>query len=175
MPGVIALPEVITSTATDLATIGSNLSAAHAMAAAPTLAVQSAAADEISTGVAQLFSQHARDYQALAGQATAFHEQFVQHVAAGASSYAGAEAANVALLQPLNAAGSIASAVGGLQGQAANLLNTVQSELLNLIDTVRVQLLNLALNSVLLFIAILVVLFLLAIATISSLSAANPE
>jgi hypothetical protein len=39
MPYVIAAPEIMTSAATDLATIGSNLSAAHTAAAAPTLAV----------------------------------------------------------------------------------------------------------------------------------------
>jgi hypothetical protein len=39
MSYVIAAPEMMTSAATDLATIGSNLSAAHIAAAAPTLAV----------------------------------------------------------------------------------------------------------------------------------------
>src|SRR5260370_11543059 len=62
MSGVIAVPEVMTSAAMDLATIGSNLSAAHAVAATPTLAVPPAAADEVSTGVAHLFAQHAQDY-----------------------------------------------------------------------------------------------------------------
>ena len=34
---------------------------------------------EVSASVARLFSQHAADYQALAGQAAAFQEQFVQN------------------------------------------------------------------------------------------------
>jgi hypothetical protein len=72
--------------ATDLATIGSTLGAAHTQAAAPTLAVMPAAADEVSAGVAQLFSQHAQDYHALAGKAAVFHEQFVQNLKTGAAS-----------------------------------------------------------------------------------------
>jgi hypothetical protein len=51
MSYVIEAPEMMTSAATDLATIGSNLSAAHA-AAAPTVAVAPAAADEVSAGIA---------------------------------------------------------------------------------------------------------------------------
>ena len=175
MPAVIAVPEVMTSAATDLATIVSNLSAAHAMAAAPTVAVQSAAADEVSTAVAHVFSQHARDYQALAGQATAFQEQFAQHLAACAGTYAGAEAANVALLQPLDAvAGSINSALGGLPSQAANVFNSVQSQVLNLINTVQGQLLNVALAALSVFVVILVVLIVLAVITLNTLAPEAP-
>jgi len=67
MSAVIAAPEVMTSAATDLVTIGSTLSAAHLTAAPPTLSVLPAASDEVSTAVAHLFSEHAQDYQALAG------------------------------------------------------------------------------------------------------------
>jgi hypothetical protein len=127
MPYVIAAPEMIAAAATDLATIGSTLSAAHT-AATPTLAVMPAAADEVSASVAHLFSQHAHDYQALAGQATAFHEQFVQHLNANAGSYAATEAASASLLQPLTAsAGSFTSAIATLQGQILNLLNSVNA------------------------------------------------
>jgi len=112
MSYVIAAPEMMTAAATDLATIGSDLSAAHTAAAASTVGLIPAAADEVSASIAQLFSQHAADYQALAARATAFHEQFVQHLTASARSYAGAEAANVSLLQPLTAgAGSIGSSI----------------------------------------------------------------
>jgi hypothetical protein len=55
MPYVIAAPETMTSAATDFATIGSNLSAAHIAVAAPTVAVLPAAADEVSAGIAHLF------------------------------------------------------------------------------------------------------------------------
>ncbi|HWS93014.1 MAG TPA: PE family protein, partial [Mycobacterium sp.] len=50
MSSVIAAPELINTAATDLANIGSNLSAAHTAAAAPTTAVIPAAADEVSAG-----------------------------------------------------------------------------------------------------------------------------
>jgi hypothetical protein len=137
MSAVIAVPDLMTTSATDLEQIGLNLNAAHAVAATPTLAVLPAAADEISTGVAQLFAQHAKEYQALAGQAGAFHQQFVQRLTASASAYAGGEAANVALLQPLSdLAGSI-GAVGGLPGQAVALFNAVGSQLGNIFTTFR--------------------------------------
>ena len=109
---VVAAPELMAQAATDLANIGSALSAAHMAAVAPTVAVIPAAADEVSAGIAHLFSQHARDYQKLAGQAAAFHEQFAQHATASAGSYANTEAANAALLQPAAAiADSSTSAV----------------------------------------------------------------
>jgi hypothetical protein len=57
-----------------------------------------AAADEVSTGIAQLFSAHAANYHATAAQAAAFNDQFVQNLTAGAHSYASAEAVNVSFL-----------------------------------------------------------------------------
>jgi hypothetical protein len=128
MSFVIAAPEMMTSAAADLATIGSNVSAAHTAAAAPTLAVMPAGADEVSASIAHLFSQHAQGYQALAGQAAAFHEEFVQNLTASAGSYAATEAANASLLQPLTAsAGSFTSAIATLQSQIHNLLNSVNA------------------------------------------------
>ena len=108
---VIAAPELMNTAATNLANIGSNLSAAHTAAAAQTTGVIPAAADEVSASIAQLFSAHAQDYQALAGRAAAFHQQFMQNLTASAGSYASAEAANASLLQPWNA---IAGWMGGV-------------------------------------------------------------
>jgi PE family len=122
MSSVTAAPELISTAATDLANIGSNLSAAHMAAAAPTTGVVPAAADEVSASIAHLFSAHAQDYQALAGRAAAFHHQFMQNLAASAGSYASAEAANAAVLKPLNAvAGSVASDMQG-QNEMDNFL-----------------------------------------------------
>jgi hypothetical protein len=133
---VIGAPEMIAAAATDVAAIGSTLSAAHTAAAARTVALVPAAADEVSASVAHLFSQHAADYQALAGQATAFHEQFVQHLTASAGSYASAEAANASLLQPLTAsAGSFTSTVAALQGQILNFLNSANAALSQLLNS----------------------------------------
>ena len=86
-------------------------------AVAPTVALVPAAADEVSAGVAHLFSRYAEDYHALTGRAAAFHEQFVQHVTAGAGSYAGAEAANAAQVAPwqqslFNLSSKLAAALG---------------------------------------------------------------
>jgi hypothetical protein len=50
MSYVIAAPEIMTSAAADLAAIGSDLSAAHLAAAAPTVSLVPAAADEVSAG-----------------------------------------------------------------------------------------------------------------------------
>jgi hypothetical protein len=125
MSYVVAAPELMTSAATDLATIGANLSAAHTAAAASTVAVLPAAADEVSVRIAHLFSQHARDYHALAGKAVASQHHFAHNLKASAASYASAEAANTSLLQPLDVIGSIGSAIGGLWDQLVNLVNAV--------------------------------------------------
>jgi hypothetical protein len=122
---VTAAPELITVAATDLANIGSTINAAHIAAATPTVAVVPAAADEVSSSIAHLFSQHAQDYQALAGQAAAFHEKFVQQLTSSAGSYAHAEAANAASFNPL---GSVAAATS----QAATSLNTIVQDALTL-------------------------------------------
>jgi hypothetical protein len=70
-----------------------------------------AAADEVSASIVHLFSRYAADYHALAGQAAAFHEQFIQNLNASAGSYAGTEAASTSSLRSLAASsGSHASA-----------------------------------------------------------------
>lgn len=58
-----------------------------------TTGVVAAAADEVSTAVATLFSAHAAEYQALSSMAASFHQQFVQVLSAAGSAYAGEEAA----------------------------------------------------------------------------------
>jgi hypothetical protein len=134
---VIAAPELMADTAADLANIGSTLDAAYSAAATPTIAVVPAAADEVSESIAHLFSQHAQDYQALAGQAAAFHEQFVQHLTSSAASYANAEAANVTLLQILTAgADSVVSALVAFGKQLGEIFNAIVSQLPGLLITI---------------------------------------
>ncbi len=136
MSYVMVAPELIAAAATDVAAVGSTLGAAHLAAAVPTVAVIPAAADEVSAGIAHLFSAHAQEYQALAGQAAAFHQQFVQHLTASATSFAGAEAANVSLLQPLTAsAASIGSAISALPSQLLNLLTSLRDQLIGFVNT----------------------------------------
>jgi PE family len=92
MSFVITAPEALTAAASDIAGIGSNLTSAHAAAAAPTTGVLAAAADEVSEQIAALFSAHGQGYQRLSAQAAALHDQFVQTLTSGASQYAAAEA-----------------------------------------------------------------------------------
>jgi len=98
MSAVIAAPKLMAEAATDLAAIGSDLSAAHIAAATPTIRLVPAAADEVSASIAHLFSRHAEDYQALAGQAAASQHQFAQNLQASAASYASAEDTIASLL-----------------------------------------------------------------------------
>jgi PE-PPE domain/PE family len=109
MSYVLAVPEMMTAAATDVASIGSTINVANAAAAAPTTGILLAAGDEVSAAIAELFSAHGRAYQALSAQATAFHAQFVRLLSAGASEYAAAEAAN---------ASALAGAMGGTGGAA---------------------------------------------------------
>jgi hypothetical protein len=118
MSYVIAAPEFMTSAASDLATIGANIDAAHMVAAAPTTGVLAAAEDEVSAAIAALFSAHGQRFQALGAQWAAFHEQFVQALTAGAGSYVGAEASNVAAFT----ANPAASAAAGLLAPLRPLL-----------------------------------------------------
>ncbi|MCV7076664.1 PE family protein [Mycobacterium szulgai] len=98
---VVVTPELVSAAASDLASIGSGLASANAAAAAPTNGLLAAAGDEVSAAIAAAFGSHARGYQALTMQASAFHEQFVRALTAGAISYGIAEAANMSPLQQL--------------------------------------------------------------------------
>ncbi|OOK69614.1 PE family protein [Mycobacterium kansasii] len=105
MTYVLVSPEIMASVAADVHGIGALLANGNAAAAATTTNVASAAADEVSTAIATLFSQYAKNYQVVAGQAAAFHDQFTNTLLAGANSYVSAEAATVAdvLLGVVNA------------------------------------------------------------------------
>jgi cytochrome c biogenesis protein CcdA len=111
MSFVVAAPEALVAAASNVADIGSALTTAHAAAAAPTTGVLAAAADEVSTQIAAAFSRHGLGFQELGAQAAAFHEQFVAALAAGASSYAAAEAGVVKTL--VNAVNAPAEALLG--------------------------------------------------------------
>ncbi|MCV7100833.1 PE family protein [Mycobacterium palustre] len=120
MSYVMAAPGTLAAAATDVAALGSTVSAAHAAAAPSTIAMLPAAADEVSASVARLFSQYAADYHALAGRAAAFSEQFVQQLNASAGSYAAAEAANVGSLG--SAASDVNTVAGPLPSQVLDPL-----------------------------------------------------
>jgi len=103
MSYLIAVPDTLTATATNVAGIGSSLSEANSAAAAPTTGIVVAAEDEVSAAVASLFSGYGKEFQALSAQAAEFHSQFVQALNAGAEAYASTEAANAGPLQALAA------------------------------------------------------------------------
>lgn len=62
MSYLVAVPEILSSAATDLAGIAGTLDAAHASAAASTTEILAAAKDEVSAADAALFSGHAQSY-----------------------------------------------------------------------------------------------------------------
>jgi len=66
---VVISPDAVSTAAADLDAIGSTLVAANATAVAPTTTVVAAARDEVSTGIAQLFGVHAKEFQAATAQA----------------------------------------------------------------------------------------------------------
>jgi hypothetical protein len=98
MSFVITAPGLVTEAATDIAGIGSSVAAANRAAAVSTTGVLAAAGDEVSAAIAAVFSGQAREYQALIGQAEAFHAQFVQALSGGAGAYAATEAASTSPL-----------------------------------------------------------------------------
>jgi PE family len=96
---LVVVPELVESAAADLKSIAAELNAVHAAAAVPTTGLVAAGADEVSAAVAALFSGHGQAFQALSGQAGAFHAQFVQALSGAGGSYAAAEAASASPLQ----------------------------------------------------------------------------
>ena len=93
-----AAPDVLSMAATDLAGIGSTMGAAQTAAAAQTMGLEVAAADEVSAAIAEQFGTYAREFHALGAQAAAFHARFVQAVKASVASYVAAESVNVGAL-----------------------------------------------------------------------------
>jgi PE family protein len=121
MSFVRAVPELLGTSARQLAGIGSMLSTSNALAAVPTVAVSAAAGDQVSAAVAAFFNGHAQGYQKISAQAADFHSQFVQSLNAGANTYALAEAGNASpLQQPLNAVSNPTNAVDGAASNSGN-------------------------------------------------------
>jgi len=94
MSFVTTQPEALAAAAGNLQGIGATMSAQNAAAAAPTTGVVPAAADEVSALTAAQFAAHAQMYQAVANQASAIHEMFVNTLATSSGSYLATEAAN---------------------------------------------------------------------------------
>lgn len=101
MSYVIAAPQTLAAATADIAGIGTALSDAHLTATAPITGALAAGADEVSAAITALFNAHAKEFQAVSAQAEAFHAEFVQALAAGAGSYASAEASGAALFHSM--------------------------------------------------------------------------
>lgn len=117
MSFVVAAPEAVTTAATNLAGIGSNLREATAAAAGQTTAITSAAADDVSLALSELFGTYGQQFQSLSDEAAAFHKEFVSLLNGGAATYLGAEITNAQ--QVMTASGAAAATdplLGGLLG-----------------------------------------------------------
>ena len=130
MSDLTAVPQAISAAATDVAAVGSTVNAAHIAAAPATVALVPAAADEVSAGIANLFSGFAKEYHALAGQAAAFQQQFVQLLHASGGSYTAAETSNAASLVPsvnslFSQAESYFSGIAAMPGELLKGVNEV--------------------------------------------------
>jgi PE family len=91
---VAVTPNILGQAAGELTSIGSALSAANAVAAAPTIGFVAPGADEVSAAITALLGTHAQEYQALSAKAADFHSQFVNSLNTGAGSYVNTEIAN---------------------------------------------------------------------------------
>lgn len=96
MSFVTTQPEFLIAAAGELNAIGAAVSAGNLAAAGPTAGILPAGADEVSAFTAARFVAHAQNYQAVAAEAAAIHEQFVALLTRNAAAYASAEAANAA-------------------------------------------------------------------------------
>ena len=113
MSFVFAAPDALATVASNVADMGSTIRSATTAAAAHTNSVAAAAADEVSTQIAALFSAHGLEFQQLSAQATAFHEQFVQALTASANAYTAAEASSTQTLSSSVAGASTSAAAAG--------------------------------------------------------------
>ncbi|GAB3021810.1 PE family protein [Mycobacterium bourgelatii] len=128
MPSTFIAPEIVAGAASELAEIGAAIGSANASAAAPTTQVLAAAADEVSTAIAALFSTNAQQFQSLANQALNFHDGFVKLLNNSAAQYLSTELTNAqqTLANTLNA--PIQNLLGQLAiGSASTLPNPAAS------------------------------------------------
>ncbi|MCV7092028.1 PE domain-containing protein [Mycobacterium interjectum] len=125
MSYLVALPELMSAAATNVASVGSAVETAHQAMAGATTGVVAAAEDEVSVAIAALFSAHGQGYQALSAQAAAFHGQFVRALTGAGGAYAAAEAANASPLA------SIEQSLLGVQQEVQQLPTTLGAEVSN--------------------------------------------
>jgi PE family len=96
MSRVTPQPEALAAAAAQLAGQVAAMNAKNSAAAAPTVGLVPAAADDVSALMAAQFAVQAQIYQAASAQAAAFLELFVSALTVGGSSHAATEATNTA-------------------------------------------------------------------------------
>src|ERR1700739_4492991 len=110
MSFVLTAPDIVDTAAADAAQIGSAVRAGNLAAVIPTTELAAAGGDEVSAAISVLFGAHAQEYQAMAAQAAAYHEQFVATLRASAASYAETEATLAQGLESILLGGGAAAA-----------------------------------------------------------------
>ncbi|CAM4389916.1 PE family protein [Mycobacterium basiliense] len=120
MSFVVTAPEMVTAAAGNLAQIGSTIENAVAAAVGPTTQVATAAADEVSIAISQLFGTFGQEFQAISSQAAAFHADFVDLLNGGATAYLNAEIANAEQNLASGPASGLMSGQIGAEIQAAS-------------------------------------------------------
>ncbi|WP_084454194.1 PE family protein [Mycobacterium interjectum] len=118
MSFVVAAPETMGAVAGDLAGIGSTLREATAVAAGQTTGITSAAADDVSLAISELFGTYGQQFQMISAHAAAFHSEFVSVLNGGAAAYLSTEMANAQQAMGGGVSGAAASTplLGGLLG-----------------------------------------------------------
>jgi PE family len=117
MSFVVAAPETMGAVAGDLAGIGSTLREATAAAAGQTTAITSAAADDVSLALSELFGAYGQQFQMLSAEAAAFHNEFVSVLNGGAAAYLSTEIAAQQAMTSANVAAN--SALGSFTASGA--------------------------------------------------------
>lgn len=111
-----AQPQIIATAVSDLEEIGSAISGAGALAAAPTSNLLAAAADEVSAAVARFFGAYGAQGQTALSQLAAFHDEFSRILAAAGFAYTETEVTNAATVTATPLAGPTVSLIMGGSG-----------------------------------------------------------
>lgn len=95
---VFAQPPALAAAATELSGIGTAIGEAAAAAATPTTALMTAAADEVSTAIANFFGGYGRQFQSINATLGSLYEGLVANLNSTVDYYVNAEAINTAQL-----------------------------------------------------------------------------
>ncbi|MCV7099384.1 PE family protein, partial [Mycobacterium palustre] len=135
MSFLTTIPEELLAAAAQLEGIGNSLTAQNAGAAAPTTAIAPAAADQVSTLQAAIFSTYGTIYQQIAAEAQAIQQQFVSTLGLSSGTYSQTEAANVAAATPVdNFISQLSSLFGGPLGSTNGEVTSLSGNLANVFN-----------------------------------------